>query len=120
MKFIEFNKQLKISVEPLYNIKGDDFFLIKQTLSNIKNHLIKDLEEFNFSTFEAEKMKKDEIYEQLSILPIGNEYRLIVLNNPSQEVIKYLNVDNSFLTNLTKLAMENKLDPFIGRTYFIN
>ncbi len=36
-----------------------------------------------------------------------------------KEVINYLNDDNTFLTNLTKLAMENKLDPFIGRTYYI-
>lgn len=36
-----------------------------------------------------------------------------------KEVINYLTDDNSYLTNLTKMAMEDKLDPFIGRDYYL-
>ena len=99
MKFIELNKNLKEKIEPLYNIKGEDFFLVKQALTNIKSYLIKDLEEFNFISLDAEKMKKEQVYEQIATLPIGNDYRLVVVNNPSQDVVKFLNkyefVDNS-------------------------
>ena len=91
MKFIELNKQLKDKVEPLYNIKGADLFLIKQALTNIKSYLIKDLEEFNYVSIEADKMKKEQVNEQILTLPIGNEYRLVVLHNPNQEVVKFLN-----------------------------
>ena len=91
MKFIELNKQLKEKVEPLYNIKGDDFFLVKQALSNIKAFLIKDLEEFNYVNLDADKMKKEQAYEQIATLPIGNDYRLVVFNNPSQDIVKFLN-----------------------------
>ena len=41
------------------------------------------------------------------------------IENIRKELVNYLNDDNSFLTNLTKLAMEEKLDPFIGRSYFL-
>ena len=91
MKFIELNKHLKEEVKPLYNIKGEDFFLIKQALTNIKNTLIKDFEEFNYVKLEADKLKKEQAYEQIATLPIGNDYRLVVLDSPSQDIVKFLN-----------------------------
>lgn len=91
MKFIELNKHLKEEIKPLYNLKGDDFFLVKQALTNIKSMLIKDLEEFNYIKLDAEKMKKEQAYEQIAALPIGNDYRLVVLDNPSQDIVKFLN-----------------------------
>ena len=91
MKFIELNKKLKEKVEPLYNIKGEDFFLVKQAITNLKAFLIKDLEEFNFASIDAEKIKKEVVNEQILTLPFVNEYRLVVLNNPNQEVVKFLN-----------------------------
>lgn len=94
MKFIDLNKNLKEKVEPLYNIKGDDFFLIKQAITNIKSLIIKDLEEFNYVKLDADKMKQNEINEQILTLPMVNDYRLVVLENPSQEVVKFLNSYN--------------------------
>lgn len=91
MKFIDLNKNLKEKIEPLYNIKGEDFFLVKQALTNIKSIVVQALEEFNFITLDAEKMKKEEVDEQLITMPMGNDYRMVVLNNPSQEVVKFLN-----------------------------
>lgn len=91
MKFIELNKKLKEKVEPLYNIKGEDFFLVKQALINLKSYLIKDFEEFNFITIDAEKIKKEQVNEQVLTLPMINDYRLVVLNNPNQEIVKFLN-----------------------------
>ncbi len=91
MKFIELNKNIKEMVKPLYNLKGDDFYLVKQALSNIKSYLIKDLEEFNFVNVDADKMKKEQAYEQIATLPMVNDYRLVVFNNPNQEIVKFLN-----------------------------
>lgn len=97
MKFIELNKNLKIKVNNLYNITGSDDFLIKQAITNIKHFLITDLEEFNYFKADAESMKASEATAQISTLPLGNEYRLVVLINPCSEVIKVIN--NSDLTS---------------------
>ena len=94
MKFIELNKNLKENIKTLYNLKGNDFFLIKQALTNIKSAVIKDLEELNYVKFDAEKMKKEQAYEQIVILPMCNDYRLVVFENPSQEVVKLLNKED--------------------------
>lgn len=91
MKFIELNKNLKIKVNNLYNITGSDDFLIRQAITNIKHFLITDLEEFNYFKADAESMKASEATAQISTLPLGNEYRLVVLTNPCSEVIKVIN-----------------------------
>lgn len=91
MKFIELNKKLKEEIKPCYNIKGEDLFLVKQALTNLKSFLVKDLEEFNYVSLEGEKIKKEQVNEQIQTLPIVNEHRLVVLHNPNQEIIKFLN-----------------------------
>lgn len=91
MKFIELNKSLKTKVQNVYKIVGDDIFLIKHTIYNLKKYLIKTFEEFNFIKLDAEKMKSDEIEVNLMTLPIDNPYRLIVITNPNNEVCKYIN-----------------------------
>ncbi len=113
MKFIELNKQLKNKVEPLYNIKGDDFFLIKQALTNIKTTLITDFEEFNFLSLDAEKIKKEQVYEQIETLPIANDYRLVVLNNPNQDIVKMLN-KHDFKDNSTVVVCVNAQNLTLG------
>ena len=45
MKFIELTKHLKEGIVSLYNLQGEDFFLIKQAITNIKAVVIKELEE---------------------------------------------------------------------------
>lgn len=91
MKFIEINKKLKEKVENLYNIVGDDYFLIKQSITNLKAFLIQDFEELNYVNIDADKIKLNEIDAIISTLPMANDYRLVVLNNPSSDVVKYLN-----------------------------
>ena len=91
MKFIELNKSLKTKIESVYKIVGDDVFLIRQTIINLKKHLIKAFEEFNFVKLDAEKMKTDEIEANLMTLPINNDYRLVVIVNPNNEICKYIN-----------------------------
>lgn len=109
MKFIELNKQLKENILPLYNIKGNDFFLINQAINNIKAFLIKDLEEFNYSKIDAEKIKQEQVFEQMETLPICNDYRLLILNNPNQEIVKFLNKYNfdNFATVVVCINAEN-------------
>ena len=117
MKFIELNKHLKSNIEPLYNIKGDDFFLIKQAITTFKSLLVQDFEEFNFVSLDAEKMKKEQIDEQISTLPMISEHRLVIINNPNQEVTKFLNKyefsDNSIVVvcvNASGLTKATEVD----------
>ncbi len=91
MKFIELNKKLKEKVAPLYNIVGEDLFLIRQAISILKSSLVADYDEFNYVKIDAEKMKANELEATLATLPIGSEYRLVVLDSPSADAIKYLN-----------------------------
>lgn len=94
MKFIELNKKLKEKVLPLYNIVGEDVFLIRQSIITLKNYLVKNFDEFNFVKLDAEKLKQNEIDAIISTLPIGSDYRLVVLVNPCSEVVKFLNSYN--------------------------
>ncbi len=91
MKFIELNKNLKQHINSVYNIKGEDIFLIKQAINNIKSTIIKDLEEFNFVRLAGDKLRIDEVNNNLLTLPIGNEYRLVVIDYPNSEVVKFIN-----------------------------
>jgi len=91
MKFIEFSKSLKNKISSLYNAKGDDSFLIKQSILNLKSKLIQDFEEFNFQKVDAEKSKAEEINAILSTLPMCSDYRLVVLENPNAEIVKLIN-----------------------------
>ncbi len=94
MKFIEMNKVLKQSVSSLYNIVGEDFFLIRQAIVNLKNKFVTNLEEFNYLSLDAEKLKKEQVNEQILLLPMASEYRLLVLHNPNAEIVKHLNAFN--------------------------
>lgn len=91
MKFIEFSKSLNSEISYVYNAKGDDSFLIKQAILNLKSKLIQDFEEFNFQKIDADKIKADELNAILSTLPIANDYRLVVLNSPNAETVKFIN-----------------------------
>lgn len=91
MEFIELNKQLKEKIENVYNIKGNDVFLIKQAITNLKTFLIKDLEELNYIKLDASKMKVNEAEVIISTLPFANDYRLVVLEEPNVEIIKLIN-----------------------------
>lgn len=91
IKFIELNKSIKAKLENLYNLKGDDVFLIRQTINNIKNFVIQDLEEFNFIKLDASNMKSSSLDAELSTLPIGNDFRFVVLENLNNECVEFLN-----------------------------
>ena len=91
MKFIDLNKNLKEKIEHVYNITGSDGFLVKQAIANFKYALIKDFEEFDYYKADADSMKGNEADAIISTLPLGNEYRLVVFANPSNEVVKTIN-----------------------------
>lgn len=117
MKFIELNKNLKEKVENVYNIIGEDTFLIKQAILNLKSNLIKDFEDFNFIKVDAEKIKSSEADAILSTLPMANDFRLVVLTKPNSEVVKVINsfnFENSGIViaciNADKLANATTID----------
>ena len=117
MKFTELNKNLKQNIYPIYHITGDDAFLIKQAISNIKSATVKEMVELNYVVLDAEKMKKEQVYEQIMTLPICNEHRLVIINKPNQEIVKFLNKfefqDNSVVvvcTNADGLTVGEVID----------
>lgn len=117
MKFMEINKQIKEKIEHVYRIVGADVYLIKQAINNIKSFLIKDFEEFDFVKMDADKLKAEETEAIISTLPLGNEYRLVVLNNPSADVQKFINkynFEDSFVVvicvNADKVTIGEEID----------
>ena len=102
MKFIELNKKLKENIENVYKIIGDDIFLIRQTILNIKKYLVKSFEEFNYVKLDAEKMKVDELESNIMTLPIGNDYRLVVIEKPNNEICNFI---NKFLLHATNSSL---------------
>ncbi|MBE5741328.1 MAG: DNA polymerase III subunit delta [Clostridiales bacterium] len=113
MRFIDLNKNLKTNIEKVYNITGDDFFLVKQAITNLKTFLIKEFEELNFVKLDADKMKSAEANELISTLPFGNDYRLIVLENPSSEVVEFIN-QYDFTDSTTVLVCINAENITVG------
>jgi len=105
MKFIEFSKSLNNEISCLYNAKGNDSFLLRQAVLNLKSKIILEFEEFNYQKLDADKLKAEELNSILLALPIANEYRLIVLNNPSAEVVKTLNKFDFKDTNTVVLCI---------------
>ncbi|MCQ2556240.1 MAG: DNA polymerase III subunit delta, partial [Clostridia bacterium] len=105
MKFIELSKNLKQVVKPLYNIKGEDFFLVNQSVILLKQAFIKDLEEFNYAYFD-EETTLGAFSASLETLPIGNDYRLVVINKPNQEILNYISTYD-FANSSTVLAVLN-------------
>ena len=116
MKIIEINKHLKEKIENVYNIKGNDLFLIKNAINNIKVACIKNFEEFNFTRISGEKISKSELEATLSFLPMANDYRVVVLDNPNAEAVKLINqfrFDNSTVLvtiNADKLKVGEEID----------
>ena len=117
MKFMELNKSLKSEIKPAYNLKGEDLFLIQTAIKNLKSTLVTDLEEFNYIKLNGEKLKSDELLSQIATLPINSEHRMIVVDCPSNEIIKFLNkyefIDNSSVVvciNADKLENAENVD----------
>ncbi len=90
MKFIELNKSLKSDLRHLYVLQGDDAFLQNQAINLIKAATITDLEEFNFVKMDGNKLNKNEFIAQLETLPIVNEYRMLVVDTPANDICAYL------------------------------
>ena len=90
MKFIELNKSLKSDLHHLYVLQGDAVFLQNQAVGLIKAATITDLEEFNFVKLDGSKLNKNEFIAQLETLPIVNEYRMLVIDAPANDICAYL------------------------------
>ncbi len=91
MKFMELNKKIKQQLSPVYNIIGGDIFLVRQAIHILKSNIITDLEEFNYVCLEGEKLKSIELDNAILTLPIACQHRLIILDNPSNDLIKFIN-----------------------------
>jgi len=48
-------------------------------------------------------MKKEQVYEQIATLPIGNDFRLVILNKPGNDIVEFLN-KSTFDDNTTVIV----------------
>lgn len=115
MKLIDIKNSLNEKIEYVYNIVGDDAFLVKNAISHIKSACVKDFEEFNYIRLDGEKITSNQLDATLSTLPIGSEYRLVVLDNPNAEAVKFINSYN-FTDGATVLVTINAQKLKVGET----
>lgn len=90
MKFIEINKKLNEKIENIYNLTGEDDYLIKHAILNIKAATIKDFDEFNYQLL-TNDCTRSALDAALSTLPMANDYRMVVLFNPTADQVKFIN-----------------------------
>lgn len=98
MKFVELSKNLKLGIDKVYRLTGDDSFLIHQAINLIKTAVVKDFEEFNYIKYESDNLKPEDLEVTLQTLPIGCDYKLIVIelcNVDVAHLINSYNFDNS-------------------------
>ncbi len=90
--------RLKEKIENCYLLEGDDIYLYDKAFSMIKKASKIELEEFNLSKFDDENYTMQAVIDACEILPMGSEYKIVVLKN----IIKYSENDKKLLQNYLK------------------
>ncbi len=108
MKFIEINKKLNEKIENVYNLVGHDDFLIKHAILNIKAATVKEFEEFNYQVVPNDCTSQT-LLAALSTLPMANDYRLVIIYNPTSEQVKIINEFDFDSANVLVLVNAEKL-----------
>ena len=94
MKFVDLKSNLQKEIKNLYVVGGNDSFLINQAIEIFKDKLVDALEEFNFQKVDASTLTDNDFVNLFATLPICSQYKLIVLENVSQNNTKA--IDNFF------------------------
>ena len=94
MKFVDLKSNLQKEIKNLYVVGGNDSFLINQAIEIFKEKLVDALEEFNFQKVDASTLTDNDFVNLFATLPICSQYKLIVLENVSQNNTKA--IDNFF------------------------
>lgn len=94
MKFIDLPKNLKEKILPFYILKGDDFFVINSAVKHISNACGNEMSDFNKSTFDNENFSADRFIESISMLPMGQDKRFVLL----KDIVKLNENDKKIIT----------------------
>lgn len=113
MKFLELANSLN-NIKTAYIIEGDDDFLKSKALNLLKDSCIKDFEDFNYLRIDFAKKPLNDLNELLTTLPIGNDTRLLVIdnfvfNNDSYNHLKKIIDVNAQNTKLCVVFFEPKI-----------
>ncbi len=86
MKFVELKKSLKVRVEPVYLLFGDDRMVIDTAISHIKE-AVSDAQDFDTQEFSG-KVTAEDIKESVNTLPIFSSKRLTILKDCDAKFVK--------------------------------
>ena len=81
MKYIELKKQLKINIDNVYFIYGDDRYLCFDALKKVESALSIQIKDMNTVTLSGESVTAKDIVESANTYPFGDLYRLVVVKN---------------------------------------
>lgn len=87
MKFVELKANLKVKLEPIYILEGNDRFVIKNAIDLIDKKLnlnFPDVNKFQFN--DENKYTLDEVLERSSCVPFGDDKKLVIIWDCSLKV----------------------------------
>lgn len=90
--------RLKGGVAPCYLVSGDDYYLFEKSLAMITKAMDLQLEDFNKNVFDDDNYNMQSVLNSCEIMPMGSQYRLIVIKN----VTKTTENDKQLLENYLK------------------
>ena len=76
--------RLKNGVENCYLLEGEDYYLYDRAFSMIKKACNITFPDFDFVKFDDENFSMKALVDSAQVLPLGSEYRLIVVKNISK------------------------------------
>lgn len=71
--------RLNLKIDHLYLVQGDDFYLFDKALSMIKNACNLSMPDFNYAVFDDDNFSVDKFTSSCEVLPMGDEYRVVVV-----------------------------------------
>ena len=75
--------RLKENLENCYLLEGDDYYLYDKAFSMIKKACNITLEDFDLIKYDDENFSMKTCLDSAEVMPMGGEYKLIVIKNRS-------------------------------------
>ncbi|MBQ8425852.1 MAG: DNA polymerase III subunit delta [Clostridia bacterium] len=99
MKYIELKKQLKINIDNVYFIYGDDRYLCFDALKKVESALSIQIKDMNTVTLSGESVTAKDIVESANTYPFGDLYRLVVVKNYEPKTKEDKDILQKYLKN---------------------
>lgn len=96
MNYKNFEHHLKEELSPIYLFLGKEEFLIEEAIKRLKEVIIKpEFEGFDFDLFYGGETNFSEIFQKLTLFPMGSERRLVVIRDADKvkeqkELLRYI------------------------------